>query len=184
MAWAAIAGVTSVIAGAVAGSLALLAFGLDSVIDGSASAVLVWRFRRELQGAIRASDAERVAARAVAAAMLTAAAYVLAQAVRSLIMGTHPGHTVTGLVLLAASVVVLPPLGWIKLRLAARVGSRALRGDGTLSAAGAALAAAALAGVAVDRWLGWWWADPGTASLIALFLLDQGWRLLTGPSQA
>jgi divalent metal cation (Fe/Co/Zn/Cd) transporter len=128
--------VASVAAGALTGSVAPLAFGLDSVIDGSASGVLVWRFELELRRAGRADHAERVAARAVAVAML-AAAYVVAQAAQSLITGVRPRQSAAGLLLLAGSVVVLPVLGCIKLRLAGRLRSRALRGDGVLSAAGA-----------------------------------------------
>lgn len=178
VAWAVLAGVASVTAGTVTGSVALLAFGLDSVVDGSASAVLVWRFGLELRRAGDPVRAERTATRLVAAAMLAAAVYVAAQAARALITGAHPGQSVTGIVLLAGSLAVLPVLGYIKLRLAAPLGSRALRGDGVLSAAGAALAAVALAGLAVDRSLGWWQADPAAASLIALFLLREGWRTL------
>jgi divalent metal cation (Fe/Co/Zn/Cd) transporter len=178
VAWAAVAGVTSVAAGAVTGSLALLAFGLDSVIDGSASAALVWRFRLDLRRAGRLVHAERTAARIVAAAMLAAAVYVVSQAARALITGVHPGWSVTGTALLAGSLAVLPVLGYLKLQLARQLRSRALRGDGVLSAAGAALAAMALAGLALDRSLGWWWADPAAASLIALFLFVEGWRML------
>lgn len=184
MGWAALAGVTSLAAGAVTGSVALLAFGLDSLIDGSASAVLVWRFRRDLRGVGLPGDAERTAARVVALAMLAAAVYVVTQAARALITGTHPRQAVIGQALLAGSVLVLPVLGYLKLRLAAQLDSRALRGDGILSAAGAALAAAALAGLAADRSLGWWWADPSAASLISLFLLEEGWRTLTRPGRA
>ncbi len=164
VAWAALAGVTSVAAGAMTGSLALLAFGLDSVVDGSASAALMWRFRLELRREGRPVHAERTAARIVAAAMLAAAVYVVSQAVRALITGVHPGWSVTGIALLARSLVVLPVLGYLKLRLAGQLRSRALRGDGVLSAAGAALAAAALAGLALDRSLGWWWADPAAVT--------------------
>ena len=184
VAWAALAGVASVTAGAITGSVALLAFGLDSVIDGSASAALVWRFRLELRRTGHPGHAERTAARVVAMAMLVAAVYVVAQAARSLITGAHPGHSVAGLVLLTGSLIVLPVLGYIKLRLAGQLQSRALRGDGVLSAAGAALAAVALTGLAVERSLGWWWADPAAASLIALFLLGEGWRTLSDPSSA
>jgi divalent metal cation (Fe/Co/Zn/Cd) transporter len=176
VAWAALVGTTAVAAGAVTGSLALLAFGLDSVIDGSASWVVAWRFRLELRRPGRAGHGERTAARAVGIAMLAAAVYVLAQAARSLIIGRHPGQSTIGLVLLAGSLVALPVLGYVKLRLAGRLRSRALRGDGVLSAAGAALAATALVSMAVDRSLGWWWADPAAASLIALFLFQEGWR--------
>lgn len=178
VAWAALVGVISVVAGAITGSLALLAFGLDSVIDGSASGILVWRFRLELRRAGHPGHAERLAAKFVGAAMLAAAVYVAAQAARSLIVQSRPGHSGAGLVVLAGSVLVLPGLGYLKLRLARRLRSRALRGDGVLSAAGAGLAAVALAGNAVSESLGWWWADPAAASLIALFLAEEGWRTL------
>jgi divalent metal cation (Fe/Co/Zn/Cd) transporter len=181
VAWAAAAGVASVAAGAATDSVALLAFGLDSVIDGSASAVLVWRFRLELRQGGLAGPGERKAARAVAAAMLAAAAYVMAQAAWALITRAHPRQGVPGIALLAGSAVVLPALGYIKLRLARQLQSQALRGDGVLSAAGAVLAAAALASLAADRTLGWWQADPVAASLIALFLFREGWRTLARP---
>jgi divalent metal cation (Fe/Co/Zn/Cd) transporter len=81
-------------------------------------------------------------------------------------------------VVLAGSVLVLPVLGYLKLRLAKQLRSRALRGDGVLSAAGAALAAVALAGTAMNESMGWWQADPATAALIALFLAREGGRTL------
>ena len=96
--------------------------------------------------------------------MLAAAAYVLAQAAWALITRAHPRQSGPGIALLAGSAVVLPVLGWLKLRLARQLQTRALRGDGILSAAGASLAAAALAGLAADRALGWWQADPVAAS--------------------
>ncbi len=123
VAWAVVAGVTSVAAGAATASVALLAFGLDSVIDGSASAVLVWRFRLELRQAGLPGHGERKAARAVAAAMLAAAAYVVAQATWVLITRAHPRQGLPGIALLAGSVVVLPVLGYIKLRLARQLQS-------------------------------------------------------------
>jgi divalent metal cation (Fe/Co/Zn/Cd) transporter len=178
VAWAALVGVIAVAAGAITGSLALLAFGLDSVIDGSASGILVWRFRLELRHTGHPGHAEHRAAKIVGAAMLAAAGYVVAQAARSLIVQAQPGHSGVGLAVLAGSVLVLPWLGYIKLRLAQRLHSRALRGDGVLSAAGAALAAVALAGTAAGQSLGWWWADPAAASLIAVFLAEEGWRTL------
>jgi divalent metal cation (Fe/Co/Zn/Cd) transporter len=113
VAWAAVAGVASVAAGAATASVALLAFGLDSVIDGSASAVLVWRFRLELRQAGLPGHGERKAARAVAVAMLAAAAYVVTQAAWALITRAHPRQGVPGIALLAGSVVVLPVLGYI-----------------------------------------------------------------------
>lgn len=179
--WAALAGVAAVAGGTITGSVALLAFGLDSVIDGSVSGILVRRFRREARPAAHPGGDEQMTARAVATAMLATAAYVIAQAAWSLITGAHPQQSALGIMLLAGSVVVLPVLGWIKLLLARRLHSRALRGDGILSATAAVLAATALASLAAGRVLGWWQADPVAASLIALFLFREGWRTLAHP---
>lgn len=192
VAWAALAGSVSVVAGLAGGALALVAFGLDSVIDGSASAVLVWRLRTELRGSAGGADggddgngaaadgAERLATRAVGAAMLAAAGYVLVQAIRTLASGTAARTEPVALVLLAASVLVLPGLGVLKLRLARVLGSTALRGDGVLSAAGAALALVALVGAGAQSWWGWWWSDPVAALLIAVFIVREGIRTLRG----
>ena len=187
VAWAALAGIASLTAGAVTGSLALLAFGLSSVIDGSASAVLVWRFRHELAPAGRSSldlhRVERIATRAVALAMMASGTYVLVQAGRSLSGQVHPEQSAMGIVLLIGSLLLLPPVGVVKLRLGKRLRSRALEGDGILSVVGATLAATALIGLAVNEGLGWWWTDSAAASLIALFLLREGWRTIKAPIQ-
>lgn len=181
--WAAVAGVVSVATGLATGAVALVAFGLDSVIDGSASAVLVWRLRleiREPEAAGRAAAAERRAGKVVAVAMLAAAAYVVVQAARALAAGTAARGAPVALELLAVSVLVLPALGLAKLRLARRLESVALRGDGVLSAAGAALALVALAGAGVQSWWGWWWSNPVAAVVIAVFLGREGVRTLRG----
>lgn len=183
VAWAAVAGSVSVAAGLTSGALALVAFGLDSVIDACASAVLVWRLRTELRdpgGCVGAERAERLAATAVGAAMLAAAGYVGVQAVRALTAGTAARSEPVVLILLAASVLVLPGLGVLKLRLARVLGSAALWGDGVLSAVGAALALVALAGAAAQSWWGWWWSNPVAAVLIASFLIREGIRTLRG----
>ena len=177
VAWAALVGVVSVAAGAITESLALLAFGLDSVIDGSASAILVWRFRLKLRGTGHPGQAERLAG---GRGRGDARCGALCSGAGSAIAGrpARPGRSGVGLVVLAGSVLVLPVLGYLKLRLSEQLRSRALRGDGVLSAAMAALAAVALAGTAVSESVGWWWADPATGSLIALFLAREGWRTL------
>jgi len=184
VAWAALAGVVSVVAGLMTGALVLVAFGLDSVIDGSASAVLVWRLRaerREPTAADRAARAERVATKAVGVAMIAAAVYVVVQGVRALAAGTVTSSVPVALVLLGVSALVLPGLGVVKLRLARSLGSTALRGDGVLSAAGAALALIALAGAGAQAWWGWWWGNPVAAILIAVFLIREGTNTLRGP---
>ncbi|RAG85573.1 hypothetical protein DN069_11615 [Streptacidiphilus pinicola] len=181
VAWAAYAGLASLAAGALTGSVSLLAFGLGSLIDGSASAVLVWLFRaeRDRPGATAGRGRnERVATRAVATAMLAAATYVLVQSVELLASGAHLGRGGPSLILLVCSVVLLPPLGLVKARLGRLLHHPALRGDGILSLVGGALALAGLVGLYTDEHFGWWWADPLAALLIALVLLREGVRTL------
>jgi divalent metal cation (Fe/Co/Zn/Cd) transporter len=112
--------------------------------------------------------------------MLGAAVYVLVQAVRALLAGSESSTAAVALVLLGISVFVLPTLGLLKLRLAGILGSTALRGDGVLSAAGAALALIALVGAGAEAWWGWWWSNPTAALAIAAFLIREGAKTLRG----
>ncbi len=174
--WAAIAGISAVIAGLAAGAIALVAFGADSITDGSASAVLVWRFSRERSAEHDLDRIEHRAARAVGAILILIGIYVSASAIAALAAHSAPERSPIGLALTAASVLVLPVLARAKLRLAGPLHSAALRGDGILSLAGAALAAVTLTSLALDAALGWWWSDAVAALAIACFLLSEGWK--------
>jgi divalent metal cation (Fe/Co/Zn/Cd) transporter len=165
------------IAGLVAGSIALVGFGADSIVDGSASAVLVWRFSAERSGPSYADVLERRAARLVAAILFVIGLYLAVAAVFGLANHSHPESTSVGAALTAASVLVLPVLARAKLRLAKQLASSALHGDGALSLAGAVLAAATLISLVVDSTFGWWWADAAAALLIAGALLREGWLI-------
>ncbi|HET7048209.1 MAG TPA: cation transporter [Solirubrobacteraceae bacterium] len=174
VAWAGVVGATALIAGLVVGSFALVGFGADSIVDGSASAVLVWRFSAERTGAGSADIVERRAARVVGGILVVIGVYLAVAAVVALASHSHPEHTAVGVALTGASVLVLPVLARAKLRLAQQLRSSALRGDGVLSLAGAALAAATLVSLVVESALGWWWADAVAALLIAGTLLREG----------
>ena len=174
--WAAIVGVSAIVAGFAAGAVALIAFGADSITDGCASAVLVWRFNRERSAEHDLVRIERRAARAVGAILILIGLYVSESAIAALIGHSAPERSPVGLALTAASVLVLPVLACAKLRLAGPLQSTALRGDGILSLAGAALAAVTLASLALDRVLGWWWSDAVAALAIAGFVLAAGWK--------
>jgi divalent metal cation (Fe/Co/Zn/Cd) transporter len=159
-------------------STALVGFGLDSLVDGVASATLVWRFRHERLG-IRASDElERRATRVVGAILLLIAFYLAVRALTALAEGSGPEPSAVGIALTAVSILVLPFLARAKLRLAGALGSRALRADGVLSGAGAALAGATLLGLAVNSAFGWSWADSVAALLIGATLAREGMRAL------
>ena len=170
LAWALLVGGASVVAGLVAASTALVGFGLNSLLDGGASAVLVWRFSEELRGHPHSHRLEQRAARVVGLLLAFIALYLV---VRSCVaLGQHhgPSASVLGVILTGASLVVLPVLARAKLRLSKTLGSRALRADAFLSGAGAALAVATLIGLALSTGLDAWWADSAAALLIAVTL--------------
>jgi divalent metal cation (Fe/Co/Zn/Cd) transporter len=173
--WNLIVGGTAVATAVSIGSLALIGFGINAVVDSSASAVLVWRFRAEEAGhAERAQMAEGLALRIAGAAFLLIALYLLIQATRSLSAGRHFQATWFGIVEAVAALLVLPFLASAKYSLSQRLGSRALRADSLLTWSGVALASLALAALIAQRVLGWWWADPIGALGIAGLLAWQG----------
>jgi divalent metal cation (Fe/Co/Zn/Cd) transporter len=173
--WNIIVGGTAVATAVSTGSLSLIGFGINAVVDSSASAVLVWRFRAEEAGhAERAQRAERLALRIAGAAFLLIALYLLIQATRSLSTGRHFQAALFGIAEAIAALVVLPFLASKKYSLSERLGSRALRADSLLTWSGVALASLALAALVAQRALGWWWADPMGALGIAGLLAWQG----------
>lgn len=184
VAWAALVGASAVVAGLTAGAVALVGFGADSITDGLASAVLVWRFRSERSGKDDVRLVERRAAHAVGAILIIIGLYVSVSATVALAGHAAPDSSPIGVALTAASVVVLPVLGRAKLRLADSLHSSGLRGDGILSLAGAVLAATTLASLALNTAFGWWWCDAVAALLIATFLLREGWRTAATASGA
>ena len=174
--WSIIVGAVALVSGIAAGSLALVGFGFDSVIDSSASVVLVWRFRIEGHSPHHAERVERIAERAVGITLLCVALYIVVAATHSLATGGEPGGTAVGVAISIASVAVLPAVAVVKFRIAARLGSRALRGDGMLTAAGAVLAVVTLLALVLNSAFGWWWSDSVAALLIAVFLANEGQR--------
>jgi divalent metal cation (Fe/Co/Zn/Cd) transporter len=169
-------------AGMAAGSIALLSFGLDSVIECAAAAVLLWRLTVELKGrdpnAIEA--AERRSYRFVGATFLALAAYVLVEAVLTLTSGDHPQPSTAGIVLAAVSLAVMPLLAWAKLRTASGLGSAALKAEAKETLACAYLSFTLLVGLALNSALGWWWADPVAALAMVPWLVREGMEGIRG----
>jgi divalent metal cation (Fe/Co/Zn/Cd) transporter len=184
VAWAVLAGATALIAGLVVGSVALMGSGADSIVDGSASAVLVWRFGAERSRASHGDAVERRAVRLVGGILVLIGVYLAVAALVALAKHSRPEHSAVGVALTAASIVVLPVLARAKLQLSKQLGSSALRGDGVLSLAGAALAAATLVSLVAESAFGWWWADGVAALLIAGTLLREGFLISLGKKQA
>jgi divalent metal cation (Fe/Co/Zn/Cd) transporter len=174
VAWGGVAAVAAVVAGLESGSLSLIGFGADSAIDAIASIVLVWRFHIERRDPDRALRVEHAAERVVGGVLVVAAAGFTLGAGRALLAqaGSHPG--VPQLALLAASLVVLPPLAIAKRRVAGYLGSKALANDALLTAAAALLALVALIAAVLSASGGLWWADAVGSLVIAAVLLREG----------
>ena len=175
--WNGVVGATALVVGLTTGSLALAGFALNALLDSSASVVLVWRFRKERSDPVAAEHLERRAQTWVIVAMVLVALYVGIESVRALIDGSHPESSVLGFGIASLSLLVLPVLGIMKLRLAGRLDSPALHGDGVLTLAAAALAALTLVALLANALLDWWWADPAAALLIAIALATEATRV-------
>ena len=176
--WSGLAGSVAVYAALVSGSLSLLGFGADAVIDSIASVVLVWRFMVEAHQPHRADRVETAAERVVGLALIALALYLGFGAIRALVAQAHPATSLVSLGLLLASALVLPPLAVAKYRVAGRLGSGALRADSILTAVAAVLAAISLASLAAAQALGLWWADAIAALIVGVIVLREGWSSL------
>jgi hypothetical protein len=172
--WNVIAGGAAVLTAVAIGSLSLAGFGLNAALDSIASAALVWRFATEARNPSRGHHLEGVTVRIVGATLIVVALYVGVQAVRSLRSHSGSDASIVALVIAGLSLLVLPILAFAKLRLAGRLKSRALRGDGVLTAIGATLAAFTILGLVLHDLLGWWWSDAVAALIISGLLVREG----------
>ncbi len=177
VAWNGVVGGTAVIVGLATASLSLLGFGVDAAIDSVASVVLIWRFRIESRQPERAHAVEAKAERVVGIALLALAGYLVLASMRSLIAGDHPEPSTAAIAILIASVAVLPPLGIAKRRVAARLGSGALRADATLTLFAAVLAMVGLVSMVLSTAFGGWWGDAVGALVIAVVVAREGWSV-------
>ena len=175
--WNGVVGAAALVLAVLAGSPATAGFALSALLDSSASTVLVWRFRHERKSPEAADRVERRAQTFIVVAMFAVALYVALEAVRALATSSHAGESVFAVVLASLSLIVLPWLGRRKLRVAAGLPSPALRGDGVLTLAAAALAAITLVALVVNSALEWWWADPLAAMVIAAALASEATRV-------
>ena len=152
--WHAVEAMVAIGAGVLAGSVALVGFGADSLVEGLAGVIVVWRF-----GSARASSerAERRAQRLIGASFALIAAYVSVEAVRSLVLASHPEVSWIGIGLSGLTLLTMPPLALAKARVAAQLGSSATASEGRQNMLCAYLSGALLIGLAANAAAGWWW---------------------------
>jgi len=172
----ALEGGIAILAGILAGSVALVGFGLDSAIEGFASAIIVWRFT----GSRMFSEAaEHRAQKLVAIQFFVLAPYVGFESVKALVESERPDVSWLGIALSASSMVVMPYLGIAKQRIAEQIGSAATKGEGRQNMLCAYLAGALLLGLLGNAAFGAWWLDPIVGLLIAGVAVKEGleaWR--------
>ena len=175
--WLVVEAGVSLTAGAAMGSVALLAFGADSAIEIASAAVLLRRRAVERRGGAptRVAELERRAAWATGVLLLLLAACVVVDAGSALLRHSRPGACAVGLVMAAASTVVMPWLVRWKRRVVARIGSAALKTDAACGMVCVYMAATVLVGLALNAVFGWWWADPAAALAMVYFIVREGW---------
>jgi divalent metal cation (Fe/Co/Zn/Cd) transporter len=169
--WMTLEGGVAILAGILAGSIALIGFGIDSAIEGFASAIIVWRFTGSR---VFSESAERRAQKLVAVQFFVLAPYVGFESIKALIETERPETSMLGIGLSAASVVIMPYLGIAKQRLAERLGSPATKGEGRQNMLCAYLAGALLGGLLGNTLFGAWWLDAVVGLLIAVVALKEG----------
>jgi divalent metal cation (Fe/Co/Zn/Cd) transporter len=164
-------GILGIVAGAASGSISLVGWALGSVIEGLASIIVIWRFSgsRTLS-----STAEGRAQKAVAVSFFLLAPYLGVESVRDLVTGHEPTTSVLGIVVTAASLILMPVLGVAKQRLGARLDSAATAGEGVQNLLCAAEAGAVLIALAVNAALGWSWIDPAIGLVLTVVAIHEG----------
>lgn len=172
-------GVIAIAAGLIAGSVALVGFGFDSVIEVISGATLLWRLNADGDEE-RRGRVEQRALRIVGASFLLLATWVVFDAGKSLLRREPPDDSTIGIVIAAVSLVVMPLLVRAKRRVAAAIGSRALDADATQTALCTYLSAILLGGLLLNALVGWWWADPLAALVMVPIIVREGLEGIRG----
>lgn len=166
--------VIAIAAGVVAGSVALIGFGLDSIVEVSSGLIILWQFRHRLP-----ESRERTALKLMAVSFFALAAYVSVESGRALLAGREPDASPVGIALALASLIVMPFLSWAQRRTGRALGSNAVVADSTQTLLCTYLSAVLLAGLVLNATLGWAWADPIAGLVIAAVAVREGleaWR--------
>jgi divalent metal cation (Fe/Co/Zn/Cd) transporter len=169
VAYNAVEAVVAIGAGAASSSIALVGFGLDSVIEMSSGLVILWQFGHSLPEAH-----ERRALRMIALSFFALAAYVAFESVRSLTGGTAAEHSTPGIVIAALSLAIMPVLSWAQRRTGRALGSNAVVADATQTLLCTYLSGVVLLGLLMNSLWGWWWADPVVGLVVAGLAIHEG----------
>ena len=166
-------GVTSIVAGLIARSVSLVGFGLDSLIEVTSGAALLWRLHHDLDLS-RREQVERAALRTVGACFIALALYILYESGSMLIRHVPPKRSIFGIVIAAISVIVMPLLARAKRRVARQIGSGAMHADSKQADFCSYLSATLLGGLLLNAMLGWWWMDPAAGLVMVPIIGKEG----------
>ena len=183
--WNSAEAVVAIAAGAAASSVALVGFGLDSLVEMSSGLIILWQFRHPMP-----ETRERRALRLIAVSFFALAAYVSVESVRALLSGQEAEGSLVGIAIAALSLMVMPFLSWAQRRTGRALGSSTVVADSKQTLLCTDLSAVLLVGLLLNATLGWWWADPLVGLVVAWLALREGreaWRGETcgcGPTAA
>jgi len=185
MGYNSIEAVVAIWAGAAADSIALIGFGIDSIIELAAAAVVFWRLGVEARGADEemVEGAEHRVHRFVGYTFFALSGYVAAVSAWTLTGHGQPEESTVGIVLAAASLIVMPIVSWGKLRAAREIPSAALRAEAKETLACSYLSFTLLLGLLANSLAGWWWADPVAAALMTPWLVREGLAGVSGEGE-
>jgi divalent metal cation (Fe/Co/Zn/Cd) transporter len=173
--WNTLEAAVSIGSGVLAGSIALVGFGLDSVVEVASALIIVWRLSHQGLDHVANERAERRAVRLIAVSFFAISVYVVADAASTLLgVRGEPQRSPLGLAITALSLIVMPSLAWAKRRVAGRMGSVALKADAAETQLCTYLSAVVLLGLAANAVLGWWWMDPLAALIVAALAFREG----------
>jgi divalent metal cation (Fe/Co/Zn/Cd) transporter len=173
IAWNSLEGLIGIAAGVIAGSISLVGFGIDSLIEVTSGATLLWRMSVDADVARRERN-EALSLRIVGGCFLALAVYVTFEAVSDLIGKSTPERSILGIVLACVSLIVMPILSRAKKEVGTRLGSAAMSADARQTDFCVYLSAILLAGLLLNLALGWWWADPLAAIVMVPIITKEG----------
>jgi divalent metal cation (Fe/Co/Zn/Cd) transporter len=171
--WNSLEAIAAIGVGVTAGSIALVGFGIDSIIEVSSGAIILWRL-------VSGEHREKLALKLVGISLIALAAYVGFDAIKSLILGELPEASYSGIAIAALSLVVMPLLARAKRSVATQLNSRAMMADSKQTDICAYLSAILLVGLALNAGFGWWWADPIAALIMLPIIIREGIKALRG----
>ena len=179
IAWNSLEGLVALMAGALAGSISLVGFGIDSFIEVTSGATLLWRMTVDAEEQTRERN-ERFSLRIVGTCFLALSAYIAYESVADLISQKAPEHSIPGIILACVSLIVMPILSRAKKRVGKELSSSAMNADAKQTDFCVYLSAILLAGLILNATLRWWWADPVAALIMAPIIAKEGFDAVKG----